>query len=170
MPFEAQIKHTTRTIARGHAIKAPVSFSVQGVSVALRRITCCFLVCAADLLGPLRRSPSPPHASGSDRYAALRRLRSGRPRDRHTARGNLGSGGCAIICPRPGPPPPRPAHRRGAPRGRNRSPSSRRVIIQGGGLQLGCTNSKIGGGGDRCTDGWSTDSDRTRAQASPSRS
>src|ERR1700757_223861 len=31
LPFEAQIKHTTRTIERNHAIKAEVTFCVRGV-------------------------------------------------------------------------------------------------------------------------------------------
>src|SRR4029077_16366770 len=32
LPFEAQIKHTTRTIERNHAIKAEVTFCVRGES------------------------------------------------------------------------------------------------------------------------------------------
>src|SRR5215472_14149699 len=31
LPFEAQIKHTTRTIERNHPIKAEVTFCVRGV-------------------------------------------------------------------------------------------------------------------------------------------
>ena len=31
LPFEARIKHTTRTIERNHAIKAEVTFCVRGV-------------------------------------------------------------------------------------------------------------------------------------------
>src|SRR5215469_8385869 len=35
LPFEAQIKHTTRTIERDHAIKAEVTFCVRGVASPL---------------------------------------------------------------------------------------------------------------------------------------
>src|ERR1700751_5634563 len=35
LPFEAQIKHTTRTIERNHATKAEVTFCVRGVILPL---------------------------------------------------------------------------------------------------------------------------------------